>query len=227
MRLPHSWAFVKEADTVLPLSRRVKDTSYVPCAAPSVYLVRSCTNVASVAIKQATTQGGYLMSYRGSTGAFPFVVALMLSMGGAWAADDAKYPNWKGHWDPINPRLGGQAIKFDPTKAWGPAQQAPLTAEYQKVHEESMADQANGGLGNYPTATCHPGGMPRIMSIGEYEYIVEPETTYILIGGEDHYRRIFTDERPWPTDIEPSYAGYSIGNWIDEDGDGRFNVLEV
>src|SRR6266446_5595277 len=136
-------------------------------------------------------------------------------------------PHWPFQLDPINPRLGGQAIKFDPTKAWGPAQEAPLTAEYQKVHEESMADQANGGLGNYPTATCHPGGMPRIMSIGEYEYIVEPETTYILIGGEDHYRRIFTDERPWPTDIEPSYAGYSIGNWIDEDGDGRFNVLEV
>jgi hypothetical protein len=69
--------------------------------------------------------------------------------------------------------------------------------------------------------------MPRMMSIGEFEYIIEPETTYILIGGEDHYRRIFTDRRPWPTDIEPSYAGYSIGKWIDEDGNGRFNVLEV
>src|SRR6516225_3272853 len=82
-------------------------------------------------------------------------------------------------------------------------------------------------LGNYPTATCHPGGMPRMMSIGEYEYIVEPETTYILIGGEDHYRRIFTDGRPWPAEIVPSYAGYSIGKWIDEGGSGRFNVLEV
>jgi len=59
------------------------------------------------------------MSYRSSTGAFAFAVALMLSVGSARAADDAKYPNWKGHWDPINPRLGGQAIKFDPTKAWG------------------------------------------------------------------------------------------------------------
>jgi hypothetical protein len=40
-------------------------------------------------------------------------------------------------------------------------------------------------------------------------------------------RRIFTDGRDWPEVIEPSYAGYSIGKWIDTDGDGRYDVLEV
>ncbi len=40
-------------------------------------------------------------------------------------------------------------------------------------------------------------------------------------------RRIYTDGRPWPDDIEPSFAGYSIGRWIDTDGDGRFDLLEV
>ena len=104
------------------------------------------------------------MSYRSSAGAFAFAAVLIVAIGGAQAADDAKYPNWKGQWDPINPRLGGQAIKFDPTKAWGPAQQAPLTAQYQKVHEESMADQAKGGLGNYPPAQCRLGGTPRTMA---------------------------------------------------------------
>jgi hypothetical protein len=39
-------------------------------------------------------------------------------------------------------------------------------------------------------------------------------------------RRIFTDGRDWPKEIEPSYAGYSIGRWIDENGDGTYNVLE-
>ena len=160
----------------------------------------------------------------------PAIIAFMtLSLATIATAHDAsKYPNLKGQWTVIiTPGLEGQAVKFDPTKPWGRGQEAPLTAEYQKIHEDSMADQATGGLGNYPTATCHPGGMPRMMSIGEYEYIVEPETTYILIGGEDHYRRIFTDGRPWPTAIEPSYAGYSIGSWADEDGSGRFNVLEA
>jgi len=45
---------------------------------------------------------------------------------------------------------------FDQTKPWGLGQEAPLTPEYQKVHRDSMADQKNGGLGNYPTARCLP-----------------------------------------------------------------------
>ena len=166
---------------------------------------------------------------RGSIGAVAVAVAaaLMVTVGGVQAFDDAKYPNWKGQWTRVMvPGVRGQP-GFDPTKPWGPGQQAPLTAEYQKVLEDSMADQAKGGLGNYPTARCLPGGMPRMMTFGEHEYVITPETTYILIGGEDHFRRIFTDGRDWPTDVEPTYAGYSIGRWIDEDGDGRYDVLEV
>ncbi len=166
---------------------------------------------------------------RSSTGANAVVVALaaalLMTAGGAKAADDAKYPNWKGQWDVINPRLGGQAIKFDPTKAWGRAQQAPLTPEYQKVHEDSMADQAKGGLGNYPTAKCLPSGMPRMMELPLHEYVITPDTTYILVGHE--IRRIFTDGRTWPADADPTYEGYAIGKWIDTDGDGRYDTLEV
>jgi hypothetical protein len=150
-----------------------------------------------------------------------------MTVGGVRAFDDAKYPNWKGQWSRVViPGVGGQGA-FDPTKPWGPGQQAPLTPEYQKVLEDSMADQAKGGLGNYPTARCLPGGMPRMMTFGTQEYVITPETTYILVGDEDYYRRIFTDGRDWPKDIEPTYAGYSIGRWIDQDGDGRYDVLEV
>jgi hypothetical protein len=55
----------------------------------------------------------------------------------------------------VNPSFGGQIIKFDPAKPWGPGQQAPLTPEYKKVLEDSMADQARGGLGN----TCERLGV--------------------------------------------------------------------
>ena len=154
----------------------------------------------------------------------------LLTISPARTQDRSKYPNWKGQWSLILvPGLGGQAVKFDPTKPFGPGQQAPLTPEYQKIHEASMADQAAGGLGNYPTATCHAGGMPRVMSVpSQFEYVIEPETTYLLIGGDDHtVRRIYTDGRPWPTDIEPTFTGYSIGQWSDEDGNGSFDVLEV
>ena len=48
-------------------------------------------------------------------GAVALAAALTtVAVGIVGAAADAKYPNWKGEWDAINPRLGGQAIKFDP-----------------------------------------------------------------------------------------------------------------
>ena len=39
-------------------------------------------------------------------------------------------------------------IQWDPTKPLGPAQQPPLTPEYQARYEASLADQAPGGLGD-------------------------------------------------------------------------------
>jgi hypothetical protein len=169
------------------------------------------------------------MSCRSSTGAIAVAATMMVTMCGAQAADEAKYPNWKGRWDTVSsPVGGGQIIKFDPTKPIGRGQEAPLTAEYQKVLEDSMADQAKGGLGNYQTARCILGGMPRTMASPRLEFVITPDTTYIL-GGVDilEVRRIYTDGRDWPTDTEPTYEGYSIGKWIDEDGDGRSDVLEV
>jgi hypothetical protein len=156
------------------------------------------------------------------------LAALAMPIGSAWAFDDAKYPNLKGQWNRFMVRgLGGQP-SFDQTKPWGFGQEAPLTPEYRAVLEASLADQAKGGLGNYPTARCLAAGMPHMMiAFRPLEFVVTPDTTYILIGSEDHYRRIFTDGRDWPANSEPTYQGYSIGKWIEKDGDGRFDVLEV
>jgi len=160
--------------------------------------------------------------------AVALAAALTMTVGGIAAAGDAKYPNWKGQWIPVGtPGAGGQATAFDPTRPAGPGQQAPLTPEYQKVLGESMADQANGGLGNDQTAQCYAAGMPRMMTYEAQEYVVMPDVTYILLGGDDHLRRIFTDGRDFPAKINPTYQGYSIGRWIDEDGDGTYDVLEA
>jgi hypothetical protein len=59
------------------------------------------------------------------------------------------------------------------------------------------------------------------------EVIVTPETTYIRLVYMAEFRRIYTDGRDWPARIEPTYAGYSIGRWVDPDGSGRFHALEV
>ena len=164
------------------------------------------------------------MLHRGSTNvvAVALVSALMttIPVGGVQAADDGKYPtNWKGQWTRV--------VYRDVEVQGAFVQEAPLTGEYRKVHEASMEDQKNGGLGNYPTARCLPSGMPRMMTFGSQEYVITPETTYILLTGSDHLRRIFTDGRDWPKNPTPTYGGYSIGKWIDEDGDGRYDVLEA
>ena len=156
-------------------------------------------------------------------------LALMASMvGAATAGAQTRYPSWPGQWRRVVvPGVGGQGA-FDQTRLWGRGQQAPLTPEYRKVFEDSLADQAKGGLGNYPSSRCLPSGMPRMMYFGAQEYIIEPGVTHILVGGGvDHTRRIFTDGRDWPAEIEPTFAGYSIGHWIDQKGTGEYDLLEV
>jgi hypothetical protein len=157
-----------------------------------------------------------------------FVLAALIAPGSSRAADGTKYPDWKGQWSRFNTNSVGQAVKFDPSKPSGLGQEAPLTPEYRKVLEDSMADQAKGGLGNYPPARCFLGGMPRTMSPTRAEFIITPEVTYMLLDTDViEVRRIYTDGRDWPGDSEPTYLGYSIGKWIDEDGDGIFDVLEI
>jgi hypothetical protein len=161
--------------------------------------------------------------------AVAMAAAFGMTVGGAAAADDAKYPDWSGAWARfVVPGLGGQP-SFDQTKPWGLGQQAPLTPEYRKVLEASLADQAEGGQGNFAGhALCLPAGMPLMMvAFRPLEFVVTPETTYVLVGGSDHFRRIFTDGREWPKEIEPTYAGYAIGKWTDRDRDGRYATLEV
>jgi len=152
------------------------------------------------------------------------LAALLIAAAGGAKAQ--RYPDWKGEWTAVIPRLEGQQLRFDPLKPYGRGQEAPLTEEYKKIYQQSLDDQALGGQGLFlDHASCLPAGMPTMMSAGTHEFVVTPETTYIL-GGND-MRRVFTDGRPWPKDLEPTYQGFSIGTWKDEDGDGVYDVLEV
>jgi hypothetical protein len=138
-------------------------------------------------------------------------------------ADDAKYPNWEGQWEHANP--GGQ---YDPSKPPGLKQEPPLTPEYQAIWEANLKEQAAGGQNYNSQAHCLPGGMPRMMEgLEALEFIVTPKTTYVAVTVSTEFRRIYTDGRDWPKEIDPSFAGYSIGKWLDTDDDGRYDTLEV
>ena len=163
------------------------------------------------------------MLYRGPIGAVAAVVLLALAMAAAHAQELSKFPDWSGQWR----KPAGVGNQWDLSKPPGRAQQAPLTPEYQAIYEARLADRAAGGLGGDPTGQCIPHGLPRMM-IGIYpmELVVTPRTTYLL-SDYNEPRRIFTDGRAWPKGLEGTFNGYSIGKWIDENADGRFNVLEV
>jgi hypothetical protein len=153
------------------------------------------------------------------------VVAAALSLTAAAAQD--RFPDWSGQW---RKAPDGGPPRYDPSKPDGAGQQAPLKEEYRRIHEASMADQAHGGPGLYVMSVkCIPMGMPFQMSIVfPFEFVITPKTTYILFEiMTSQPRRIYTDGRDWPKDPDPTFTGYSIGKWIDQDGDGRFDVLEV
>ena len=155
------------------------------------------------------------------------MVAAGLSVTAAVAQDSPRYPDWSGQW---RKAPDGGPPRYDPSKPDGAGQQAPLKEEYRRIHEASMADQAQGGPGLYVMSVkCIPMGMPFQMSIVfPFEFVITPKTTYVLFEiMTSQPRRIYTDGRDWPKDPDPTFTGYSIGKWIDEDGDGRFDVLEV
>jgi hypothetical protein len=157
-------------------------------------------------------------------GAIALAAVLWVSTAAAQVLDLGKYPDlMTGQWK----RPPGAGIQWDPSKPPALGQQAPLIPEYQAMLVDSLKDQVSGGQGLDTRITCITNGMPRMMTfIRPVEFIVLPAVTYIHFENVMP-RRIYTDGREMPKDEEPTFVGYSIGKWIDEDRDGKFDVLEV
>lgn len=137
--------------------------------------------------------------------------------------DQSKYPAFDGQWIRVGP-----IERYDPTRPGARGQEAPLTPEYQAIFETNLAEVARGGVGDDPVYRCIPEGMPRAMNlVFPMEIVIKRDTTYLLMENPSNLRRIYTDGRAFPTDESPSWMGYSIGRWMDEDGDGRYDALEV
>jgi hypothetical protein len=167
------------------------------------------------------------MTGRTTIGAIALAM-LLAGIAAAQAFDETKYPEWRGQWSRMPVPNLSRNPSWDPNKKEGLDQQAPLTPEYQKILEASLADQAAGGAGLDRDLICMTAGMPRMMNVySTMEILIMPDTTYVLMGTFNDTRRIFTDGRDWSGPFVPTYGGYSIGKWIDEDGDGRYDVLEV
>jgi hypothetical protein len=143
------------------------------------------------------------------------------------AQEKSKYPEWPGQWTRV---ADGGPPRYDPSKPIR-KQEALLKPEYQARFEASMKDQDEGGQGLDLAYSCRPPGMPRMMSgVARMEFLIAPDMTRILFDRNDYApRRIYTDGRDWPrfNPDDTTFPGYSIGKWVDTDGDGRYDELQV
>jgi hypothetical protein len=166
-----------------------------------------------------TSQGGVL-----SLAVVGLLGAMLIA---APAQEKSKYPEWSGQWTRVP---DGGPPRYDPSKPIR-KQEAPLKPEYQARLEASMKDQDEGGQGLDMAYSCRPPGMPRMMSgVARMEFLIAPDMTRVLFDRNDYApRRIYTDGRDWPkfNPDDTTFPGYSIGKWVDTDGDGRYDELQI
>jgi hypothetical protein len=163
--------------------------------------------------------------HRCSLGSLAIAAALLATLTVAHAFDESKYPNWRGPWHQLG---GSRTSSWDPSKPVGAAQQAPLTSEYQAIFEASLRREAEGGVAADPTRRCIPAGFPRVMMAARpMEIVITPSATYFILQEFNTLRRVYTDGRKFPGDLEPSYTGYSIGQWQDSRGNGNYDTLVI
>jgi hypothetical protein len=64
--------------------------------------------------------------------------------------------------------------------------------------------------------------------VSPFEFLILPNVTYMLFERTEFSpRRIYTDGRDFPQTEQTWFTGYSIGQWLDADGAGRYDTLEI
>jgi hypothetical protein len=71
---------------------------------------------------------------------------------------------------------------------------------------------------NDPVITrCYPPGTPRVYFHPYPFEFVKADKYWLMLFEYDHTnRRIYSDGRPLPTDPDPTWMGYSVGQWSDD-----------
>lgn len=117
----------------------------------------------------------------------------------------ARLPDWSGTWSPDIADQNAQ-ITTNPTP-WKPE----IQRQVDHWDAEEKAGRPKGLL-----IDCLPHGTPTFILIthNALEFLFSPGRVTIL-GESDgnRLRRIYTDGRPMPDDPDPSFHGYSVGQW--------------
>ena len=131
-------------------------------------------------------------------------------------------PNWTGFWSAAGGLLdrnfgpGYVAANDAPQRRAPPPPAFALKSPYKEQYAELVKQTAAGKVIFDPGALCLPSGMPRMMNM---TYGMELLQTRGQVTITSEYgamsRRIWTDGREHPPadELDPSYAGHSIGHW--------------
>ncbi len=134
------------------------------------------------------------------------------------AAPTQALPDWSGVWNPhelniFDPTAPRQLQNKKNSSAADMREFPPYNVEWEAKYQKLLADNL-AGKPTDPTAGCVPGGMPRIMTTPyPFEIVIQPNRVLILHEVSSQVRRIWTDGRPHPADLDPTYMGHSIGHW--------------
>jgi hypothetical protein len=112
-------------------------------------------------------------------------------------------PDWSGLWTFDFPHPGG-----------GPPEQPSLTPKAAAELKVLQDEEAKNEEPPTESANCLPPGMPTIMfQPYDIEFLFTPGRVTIIQEAYMQVRRVFTDGRAHPADLDPTFNGHSIGHW--------------
>ncbi len=151
------------------------------------------------------------------------LIALLVIWQLATPVTAQELPDWSGVWQ----RVEGNGGIFDPAtveppdgRAGGPGvrQYPPLTEAWEAKYVATLELVAKDRVPD-PISNCGtPAGYPRLLALPDvYEFVVRPETTWIITENGPNIMRIYTDGRKHPPadELWPTFTGDSVGRWHD------------
>jgi hypothetical protein len=137
------------------------------------------------------------------------------------------HPDLSGLWHAANPNrcgggdnqfiqcgaeIGGSALAGNLGRDL-PGGSLPYKPEVAKLVAARHADDSRDD----PHVRCLPDNPPRAWTLPHLtKALHSPKLLVLLYEVNAMYRQIFTDGRPFPADMNPTWNGYSVGRW---DGD--------
>ena len=91
----------------------------------------------------------------------------------------------------------------------------PEAMDKYRANRAGLTDLNDKGLDELdPNTYCYPPGGPRSMVMPyPFEIVQRPGVVYVLFEYDSGVRRIYTDGRKHPAEVEPTWMGHSVGTW--------------